>query len=105
MVLSHVIKFHPKVPGVWIYAAAWEFDHNLNVNAARPIMMKELSVCKTSEDLRNECLRMDMTFLNKLKAQKVSLGEDVGTLDRTTLADQKQWAFAKLKCQCCSLGI
>ncbi|PRQ26179.1 hypothetical protein RchiOBHm_Chr6g0291761 [Rosa chinensis] len=35
---------------------------------------------------------MEVTFLNKLKAQKVALGEDVGTLDRTqTLADQKQW--------------
>ena len=23
--LANVIRFHPKVPGIWIYAAAWEF--------------------------------------------------------------------------------
>ncbi|PRQ20052.1 hypothetical protein RchiOBHm_Chr7g0223941 [Rosa chinensis] len=30
-ILADAIKFHPKVPGIWIYAAAWDFDHNLNV--------------------------------------------------------------------------
>jgi U3 small nucleolar RNA-associated protein 6 len=34
-VLAQAIRYHPKVPGLWIYAAAWEFDQNLNVAAAR----------------------------------------------------------------------
>ncbi|KAG6773997.1 hypothetical protein POTOM_021346 [Populus tomentosa] len=25
-VLAKLIRFHPKVPGLWIYAAAWEFE-------------------------------------------------------------------------------
>ncbi|XP_008227017.1 PREDICTED: U3 small nucleolar RNA-associated protein 6 homolog [Prunus mume] len=91
-VLAQVIRFHPKVPGVWIYAAAWEFDHNLNVEAARAIMQSGLRVCPTSEDLWIEYLRMELTFLNKLKARKVALGENVGILAHDQIsADEKQW--------------
>ncbi|KAG6695306.1 hypothetical protein I3842_09G091200 [Carya illinoinensis] len=91
-VLAQVIRFHPKVPGVWIYAAAWEFDHNLNVAAARALMQSGLRVCPTSEELWVEYLRMELTYLNKLKARKVALGEDEGTLVRDDrLADEKQW--------------
>ncbi|ESW25959.1 hypothetical protein PHAVU_003G080200 [Phaseolus vulgaris] len=90
--LAKVIRFHPKVPGVWIYAAAWEFDHNLNVAAARALMQEGLRVCPTSEDLWVEYLRMELTYLNKLKARKVALGEDEGTLTRDPKSsDEKQW--------------
>ncbi|MED6144110.1 hypothetical protein PIB30_012467 [Stylosanthes scabra] len=90
--LAKVIRFHPKVPGVWIYAAAWEFDSNLNVAAARALMQEGLRVCPTSEDLWVEYLRMELVYLNKLKARKVALGEDEGTLTRDPrTADEKQW--------------
>ncbi|RDX88189.1 U3 small nucleolar RNA-associated protein 6-like protein, partial [Mucuna pruriens] len=90
--LAQVIRFHPKVPGVWIYAAAWEFDHNLNVAAARALMQEGLRVCPTSEDLWVEYLRMELTYLNKLKARKVALGEDEGTLTRDPRSSvEKQW--------------
>ncbi|KGN49099.1 U3 small nucleolar RNA-associated protein 6 homolog [Cucumis sativus] len=91
-VLAQLIRFHPKVPGVWIYAAAWEFDHNINVDAARSLMLSGLRVCPTSEDLWIEYLRMELTYLNKLKARKVALGEDEGSLVRENItAAEKQW--------------
>ncbi|XP_010666961.2 uncharacterized protein LOC104884066 [Beta vulgaris subsp. vulgaris] len=91
-VLGQVIRFHPKVPAVWIYAAAWEFDHNLNVRAAHVIMQMGLRSCPSSEDLWVEFLRMELTCLNKLKARKVILGEDNGTLVRDDEdAEEKQW--------------
>ncbi|XP_058095151.1 uncharacterized protein LOC131240736 [Magnolia sinica] len=91
-VLAQAIRFHPKVPGLWIYAAAWEFDHNLNVAAARALMQSGLRACPDSEDLWVEYLRMELTYLNKLKARKAALGEDVGTLARNSEdADNKQW--------------
>ncbi|GAU18402.1 hypothetical protein TSUD_202910 [Trifolium subterraneum] len=90
--LASLVRLHPKVPGVWIYAAAWEFDRNLNVVAARALMQAGLRVCPTSEDLWVEYLRMELTYLNKLKARKVALGEDEGTLTRDPrTADEKQW--------------
>lgn len=80
------------MPGVWIYAAAWEFDHNLNTAAARALMQNGLRACPTSEDLWVEYLRMELTYLNKLKARKVALGEDDGSLIRDPRDDaEKQW--------------
>ncbi|KAJ0450248.1 putative U3 small nucleolar RNA-associated protein [Helianthus annuus] len=91
-VLAQVIRFHPKVPGVWIYAASWEFDHNLNAAAARALMQSGLRSCPHSEALWVEYLRMELTYLNKLSARRAALGEDVGTLvpDRSNPED-KQW--------------
>ncbi|XP_057462272.1 uncharacterized protein LOC130752506 [Actinidia eriantha] len=91
-VLAQVIRFHPKVPGVWIYAAAWEFDQNLNVTAARALMQSGLRTCPTSEDLWVEYLRMELTYLNKLKVRKAILGEDEEALVRDHRdTDEKKW--------------
>ncbi|XP_060175737.1 uncharacterized protein LOC132606313 [Lycium barbarum] len=90
--LAQAVRFHPKVPGVWIYAAAWEFDNNLNAAAARALMHSGLRACPTSEELWVEYLRMELTYLNKLKARKVVLGEDEGTLARSVKnAKEEQW--------------
>lgn len=91
-VLAQVIRFHPKVAEVWIYAAAWEFDRNLNVAAARALMQNGLRVCPNSEDLWVEYLRMELTYLNKLKARRVALGEGEGSLvrDKKNVEDE-QW--------------
>ncbi|KAK4755081.1 hypothetical protein SAY87_008838 [Trapa incisa] len=78
--LAQVIRFHPKDPRVWIYAAAWEFDHNLNVDAARRLMESGLRLCPKSEDLWVERLRMELTCLNKLKARSLILREAEGGL-------------------------
>ncbi|KAL8198161.1 hypothetical protein R6Q57_029969 [Mikania cordata] len=91
-VLAQVIRFHPKVPGVWIYAASWEFDHKLNAAAARALMQSGLRSCPNSEALWVEYLRMELTYLNKLSARRLALGEDVGTLVPDHLSpDDKQW--------------
>lgn len=91
-VLAQVIRFHPKVAEVWIYAAAWEFDRNLNVAAARALMQNGLRVCPNSDDLWVEYLRMELTYLNKLKARRVALGEGEGSLvrDKKSVEDE-QW--------------
>lgn len=88
--LAQAIRYHPKVPGLWIYAAAWEFDQNLNVAAARALMQSGLRTCSSSEDLWIEYLRMELTYLNKLKARKIALGEDAKLLQRNN-SDADQW--------------
>lgn len=54
------------------------FYHKLNVAAARALMKSGFRACLTSEDLLVHYLRMELTYLKKLKAQKVALGEDKG---------------------------
>ncbi|KAL8130159.1 hypothetical protein V2J09_019314 [Rumex salicifolius] len=90
--LAQALRFHPKIPGLWIYAASWEFDHNMNTTAARAIMQSGLRECPTSEDLWVEYLRMELTYLNKLMARKAELGDNIGTLVRDgSQAGAKEW--------------
>lgn len=89
-VLSKALSFHPNVPGLWIYAAAWEFEHNLNANAARALMLSGIRACPKSEILWLEYFRMELTFVNKLRARKIALGLDkVSSLHEEE--DKKTW--------------
>lgn len=93
-VLAQALKFHPNIPGLWIYAAAWEFDQNLNVASARNLMWTGLRACPNSEDLWIEYLRMELTYLNKLKARKIALGEVIATNkpeSKQENSDVEQW--------------
>ncbi|KAL9392802.1 hypothetical protein Peur_016722 [Populus x canadensis] len=63
-----------KVPGVWIYASAWVSDHNLNDAAARALMQNGLP------------LRMELAYLNKLKAQTVAHGGEKENISLISVA-------------------
>lgn len=68
------IQLHPAVPGLWIYAAVWEAEHNSNVTAARALMQQGLRVCPKSETLWLEYFRMELIFAEKVKARRLVLG-------------------------------
>ena len=57
-------------------------------------MQSGLRFCPQSEDMWIEYLRMELTYLNKLKARKVDLGEDVKTLQKND-NDTGQWKEKK----------
>eukprot|EP00250_Pteridium_aquilinum_P015246 c22471_g1_i2 orf=145-2082(+) len=67
-VLTKVLRLHPTVPGVWIYAAAWEFEHNADITAARALMQRGLRICSESEKLWLEYFRMELVYAERLKA-------------------------------------
>jgi U3 small nucleolar RNA-associated protein 6 len=71
---TKALRLHPTVPGLWIYAAVWEFEHNLNVTAARVLMQRGLRMCPKSENLWVEYFRMELTAAQKLKARQIVLG-------------------------------
>ena len=64
-------------------------------------MQTGLRSCPESEDMWIEYLRMELTYLNKLKARKVALGEDVKTLqkknnDASTWKEENKELFMSL---------
>lgn len=64
----------------------------MNVAAARALMQNGLRSCPNSEDLWVEYLRMELTYLNKLKARKIALGEEKESVARGSKnADEQQW--------------
>lgn len=50
-VVGRALQIHPTEPGLWVYAAAWEFEHNQNPAAARALMQQGLRMCKYSEKM------------------------------------------------------
>eukprot|EP00897_Mesotaenium_endlicherianum_P009985 jgi/Mesen1/9014/ME000565S08343 len=73
-VITKALQLHPATPGLWIYAAAWEFEHNANVVAARALMQRGLRMCPKAELLWLEYFRMELTYAQKLKARRIILG-------------------------------
>lgn len=57
-VAARALQIHPDEPGLWIYAAAWEFEHNANAAAARALMQQGLRMCQDSPKLWTEYLNM-----------------------------------------------
>ena len=45
-VLTKALQLHSGCAPLWTYAAAWEFEHNLNAAAARALMQRGLRMCK-----------------------------------------------------------
>ena len=41
-VLTKALQLHSGCAALWTYAAAWEFEHNLNAAAARALMQRGL---------------------------------------------------------------
>jgi hypothetical protein len=46
-----LLQVHPTEPGLWVYAAAWEFEANGNPAAARALMQQGLRMCRYSEKM------------------------------------------------------
>ncbi|MCO5593979.1 hypothetical protein L7F22_047998 [Adiantum nelumboides] len=67
-VLTKVLRLHPTVPGIWIYASAWEFEQNANIVAARSLMQRGLRMCSQSEQLWVEYFQMELVYVERLKA-------------------------------------
>ncbi|CAM6120078.1 unnamed protein product [Calypogeia fissa] len=86
------LQLHPKVPGLWMYTAAWEFEHRLNVKAARALMQRGLRICSHAENLWLEYFRMELTYMQKLKARRVALGLEMSRGKQESKGDEEEAA-------------
>lgn len=76
-VAARALQLHPHVPGLWTYAAAWEFEENANPAAARALLQQGLRMCKDSRQMWLQYLDMEMMYVKKLRARRQALGLDV----------------------------
>ena len=51
-VLTKALQLHSGCAALWTYAAAWEFESNLNAAAARALMQRGLRMCKHAPQVR-----------------------------------------------------
>ena len=75
-VLTRALQLHVSEPGLWSYAAAWEFEHNGNAAAARMLMQRGLRMRPDSQQLWLEYFKLELHYAQKLVARRKVLGID-----------------------------
>lgn len=73
-VLASALQIHPKSPGLWSYAAHWEFEENQNPSGARSLMQQGLRACKEDSQLWLDYLKMELVYAQKLVTRRDILG-------------------------------
>ena len=73
-VVTKALQLHPREPSLWVYAAAWEFEHNRNAAASRALMQRGLRMCPGSPGLWAEYFRMELLYAHTLRMRREVLG-------------------------------
>jgi len=73
-VVTKALQLHPREPSLWVYAAAWEFEHNRNAAASRTLMQRGLRMCPGSAELWAEYFRMELLYAHTLCKRREILG-------------------------------
>ena len=81
--MTKALQLHPREPSLWVYAAAWEFEHNRNAAASRALMQRGLRMCPDSPELWAEYFRMELLYAHMLRARREILG--IASLGTTLL--------------------
>ncbi|WIA28100.1 hypothetical protein OEZ86_010682 [Tetradesmus obliquus] len=98
-VVGRALQVHPTEPGLWVYAAAWEFEANGNPGAARALMQQGLRMCRYSEKMWLDYFDMELMYVEKLVARRRILGLDVPQPDGQQQQQQSGAAAAGKKRQ------
>ena len=95
-VLARALQLHPAQPALWAYAAAWEFEHNLNAPAARALMQRGLRMCKHAPELWHEYFRMELLYALRLRERRRVLGIPEGVCAARPGARTPRWLLERV---------
>ncbi|KAF0699366.1 Aste57867_10082 [Aphanomyces stellatus] len=76
LLFTHALQVHPRNEALWIEAASWEFATNLNVDSARVLMQRSIRINPHSQKLWLEYFRLELLYVQKLRARREVLGLD-----------------------------
>ncbi|KAI8073248.1 U3 small nucleolar RNA-associated protein 6-domain-containing protein [Gongronella butleri] len=78
-IFVQALQFHPHHTPLWIMAASWEFEDNANMGAARLMMQRALRMNPQAPELWHEYFRLELLYIEKIKARRRILGIDEQT--------------------------
>ncbi|CAG8466738.1 2617_t:CDS:2 [Paraglomus occultum] len=73
-IFGRALQLHPAKPSLWVLAAKWEFEENMNVGAARVLMQRGLRLNPTSTLLWHEYFSLELAYVKKIKTRREILG-------------------------------
>ncbi|KAG0048132.1 U3 snoRNP protein [Gryganskiella cystojenkinii] len=90
-IYAQVLQLHPMNAKLWILAAAWEWEENANIVAARVLLQRALRLNTTTESLWHEYFRLELVYIAKILARRQILGIDASTeqVEEDILEDEK----------------
>ncbi|KAF9962103.1 U3 snoRNP protein [Modicella reniformis] len=90
-IFAQAIQLHPMNEKMWILAAAWEWEENANIVAARVLMQRSLRLNTTTESLWHEYFRLELVYIAKILARREVLGIEVSTeeFEKNLLEDKE----------------
>ncbi|KAI1319436.1 U3 snoRNP protein [Mortierella claussenii] len=89
-IFAQAIQLHPTNEKMWILAAAWEWEENANIVAARVLLQRALRLNTTTESLWHEYFRLELVYIAKILARREVLGIDATPqeIERDLLEDK-----------------
>ncbi|RKF71605.1 U3 small nucleolar RNA-associated protein 6 [Golovinomyces cichoracearum] len=75
-VLTSVIRLHPTKPELWLYAAKWSLESEVDINGARSYMQRGTRFCTSSTDLWIEHAKLEMIYIAKVELRRKILRID-----------------------------
>ncbi|KAG0170590.1 U3 snoRNP protein [Apophysomyces sp. BC1034] len=82
------LQLHPAKAPLWIMAASWEYEENANIGAARVLMQRALRLNPHEESLWHEYFRLELLYVEKIKARRRILGIDEKSLAKEEPEDE-----------------
>jgi len=73
-VLVRALRIHPRVPGLWARAAAWQANQCGDPAAARALLQQGLRLCPDAVGLWSEYVAFELSFAARLRARRIALG-------------------------------
>ncbi|ORZ41715.1 U3 small nucleolar RNA-associated protein 6-domain-containing protein, partial [Catenaria anguillulae PL171] len=68
-IFARAIQLHPRHAGLWILAAAWEFEAQANTGSARKLMQRAVQLNREKQELWIEWFKMECMFVTKIRAR------------------------------------
>ncbi|CEG00948.1 U3 small nucleolar RNA-associated protein 6 [Ostreococcus tauri] len=68
--LARALRYHSTCVGLWLRAAAFEFQTNQNMNAARSLFHRALRSCDQNQDIWIAYFRLEIMYANMLKTRQ-----------------------------------
>ncbi|RKP07540.1 U3 small nucleolar RNA-associated protein 6-domain-containing protein [Thamnocephalis sphaerospora] len=88
-IFARALQLHPAKPQLWIHAAAWEFEENGNIVAARAMMQRGLRFNAESKELWLEYFKLELAHVEVIRRRRIVLGVD-GSKSANTAAQQQR---------------
>ncbi|KAG0226056.1 U3 snoRNP protein [Actinomortierella wolfii] len=75
-IFAKALQLHPSNAKLWILAAAWEWEENANIVAARTLLQRAIRLNTTTQSLWHEYFRLELVYIAKILARRQILGID-----------------------------